>query len=213
MRIKFIFALAIIPFAIKSFGQKHNENQGLQEKYRVFQRLISADAINGTLHLNEGEGVGIAWINRETFIYGTIEFDIKGRDLAQRSFVGFCFHGLNDTTYEAIYFRPFNFQSTDPTRKTHAVQYIAAPLYDWPKLREQFPNKYEQPISPAPGPNDWFHVRIVVDASRISVFVNANANPSLVVEPLVPMRGNHIGYWVGNGSDGDWKNLMIKPAK
>ena len=213
MRIKSFFTSTIILLALKSFGQQPTENQALQKKYSVFQRMISLDGVTGTVHLNEGEGAGIAWINGATFTYGAIEFDIKGRDLAQRSFVGFCFHGLNDTTYEAIYFRPFNFQSADPVRKTHAVQYIAAPLYDWPRLREQYPNKYEQPISPAPGPNDWFHARIVVEANRINVYVNSNDKPSLVVEPLVPIRGNQIGYWVGNGSDGDWKNLTITTAK
>jgi hypothetical protein len=51
-----------------------------------------------------------------------------------------------------------------------------------------------------------------VETKKISVFVNANNNPALVVEPLVPLNGRQIGYWVGNGSAGDWKNLTIKPA-
>ena len=66
---------------------------------------------------------------------------------------------------------------------------------------------------PAPNPNDWFHARIVVESNRISVYVNSNAQPSLVVQPLVPVRGKQLGLWVGNGSDGDWKNLKITPAK
>ena len=185
----------------------------MQKKYRVFQRTISADAVSGIVHLNESRRFGYRLDHRGTFSYGVIEFDVKGRDLSQRSFVGFCFHGLNDTTYEAIYFRPFNFQSTDPVRKTHAVQYVAEPFYDWSILRDKFPNKYEQPISPAPGPNDWLHARILIEPKKISVFVNGASNPSLVVVPLVPIRGNQVGYWVGNGSDGDWKNLKITSGK
>jgi hypothetical protein len=208
-----IASVSILLLALKCSSQQNAETAALQKKYTVFNRTISAGTTTGSMHLNEGEGPGLAWITGEEFTYGTIELDIKGRDVLQKSFVGFAFHGLNDTTYEAIYFRPFNFQSMDPVRKAHAVQYIAYPVYDWPKLRTEFPNKYEQPISPPPAPNDWFHARIVVEPKKISVYVNGISNPSLVVEPLVPIRGKQVGYWVGNGSDGDWKNLKITAAK
>jgi hypothetical protein len=213
MRIKSLFASALILLpALESFSQQNGKPQDLQKKYQVFNRVISSGTVSG-VNLNEGEGPGIAWFTGQAFNYGTIEFDVKGRDVVQKSFVGFAFHGLNDTTYEAIYFRPFNFRATDPVRKAHAVQYIADPLYDWPKLRADYPNKYEQPVSPPPDPSDWFHTRIVIEPKKISVYVNDNSNPSLVVEPLVSLRGKQMGYWVGNGSNGDWKNLKITPAK
>jgi hypothetical protein len=198
-------------FVLTGYGQ-NAETEVLGKKYMVFNRTISSGTVPEAVHLNEADNEGIAWINGQSFTYGVIEFDIRGKDLLQKSFVGIAFHGLNDTTYEAIYFRPFNFRSTDPVRKTHAVQWVASPKYDWSKLRTEFPNKYEQPVSPEPDPNDWFHARIVVDSKKISVYVNNNSSPSLVVEPLVPLRGKQIGYWVGNGSAGDWKNLTIKTA-
>jgi hypothetical protein len=139
-----------------------------------------------------------------------IEFDIKGKDVQQQSFVGFAFHGVNDSTYEAVYFRPFNFRASDPVRKGHAVQYIANPDFDWPVLRMRYPNKYEQPVSPVPDPNGWFHARIVVSREKIVVFVNGAPAPSLVVAPPPVVRdGLMLGFWVGNGSDGDWKNVRI----
>jgi hypothetical protein len=52
-----------------------------------------------------------------------------------------------------------------------------------------------------------------VEPKKISVYVNGNSNPSLVVEPLVPVAGKQIGYWVGNNSAGDWKNLVTEAAK
>jgi hypothetical protein len=169
-------------------------------------------SLNGeVIHLNEGEGPGIAWIIDKTFTQGTIEFDEKGKDEFQRSFVGIAFHGLNDTTYEAIYFRPFNFRATDPVRKAHAVQYIANPNYDWPKLRADFPNKYEQPVSSDLDPNQWFHVKINVSGKKISVYVNGNNKPVLEVKSLVNTSGKMIGFWVGNGSNGEWKNFKIIP--
>jgi hypothetical protein len=195
--------------ALNCFAQNNTED--LQKKYTVVNREISAGT-DGSIHLNEKDGVGIAWINGQQFTTGTIECDIKGKDVLQASFVGIVFHGVNDTTYETVYFRPFNFRADDPLRKSHAVQYIASPVYDWPKLRKEYPGKYEQPISPAPDPNTWFHARIEVSSKAIRVFVNGNTQPSLVVEPLVHTNGTMIGYWAG-GTDGDWKNFKIIPAK
>jgi hypothetical protein len=47
---------------------------------------------------------GLVWINGSDFAEGTIELDIRGRDLMQRSFVGIAFHGKGDT-YESVYLR------------------------------------------------------------------------------------------------------------
>jgi hypothetical protein len=183
--------------------------QDMQKQYTVVNRSLTGGNDAGGIHLDEVDGVGIAWINGKKFTRGTIEFDIRGKDKMQGSFVGFAFHGVNDSTYEAIYFRPFNFRAADPVRKGHAVQYIASPKYDWPKLRADFPNKYEQPVSPAPDPDQWFHVRITVADEKISVYINNGDQPSLTVIPLAKTGGKMIGYWVGNTSGGDWKNLRV----
>ena len=198
-KISFIL-LCFVAAGVGAYGQK--------TVYTAVNRKLSDDG-KGTIHLNGSEGAGMAWIKGLAFSTGTIEFDIKGKDVQQQSFVGFAFHGVNDSTYEAIYFRPFNFRSPDPVRKGHSVQYIANPAYDWPVLREKFPNKYEQPVSPVPDPNDWFHAKIAVTAEKIAVFVNGNATASLVVTPLEHRSGRLTGFWVGNGSDGDWKNLRV----
>jgi hypothetical protein len=200
MSIKGFFSLLCFVVAgVAAFGQK--------TRYVVVNRSLNEDG--KVVHLSAAEGDGKAWIRGMDFAEGTIEFDIKGKDVQQQSFVGFAFHGVNDSTYEAVYFRPFNFRSQDPVRKGHAVQYIAPPQYEWPVLRERYPNKYEQPVTPIPDPNDWFHAKIVVAAGKIEVFVNGNAEPSLVVAPLVHTSGRLTGFWVGNGSDGDWKNLRV----
>lgn len=184
--------------------------QELKQKYTVVNRLLTPGPDPGSIHLNEVAGEGIAWLSGQQFTTGVIEFDVKGKDVVQHSFVGIAFHGVDDTTYEAVYFRPFNFRTTDPVRKAHAVQYIASPNYDWPKLRAEYPNKYEQPLSPAPDPGQWFHVRILVENKKISVFVNDNKQPALTVEPLTNLSGKEIGFWAGNTSGGDWKNLQIR---
>jgi hypothetical protein len=93
------------------------------------------------------------------FANGTIELDIRGKDVQGQSFVGVALHGVDGTTYEAIYFRPFNFRAADSTRRAHAVQYISQPTHTWQKLRTEHPGMYENAVNPAPDPNGWFHAR------------------------------------------------------
>jgi hypothetical protein len=130
----------------------------------------------------------------------------------QQSFVGVAFHGVDDTTYDAIYFRPFNFRAEDPARRLRAVQYISHPTYTWQKLRAEHPGRYEQPVSPVPDPNAWFHVRVSVAGPKVSVFVNDAREPSLVVDQLSDRKKGLVGLWVGNNSGGDFANLAIIPA-
>lgn len=167
---------------------------------------------NGVIHMDDQDPVGLAWLDGKTFTEGTIEVDIRGKDMLQRSFVGIAFHGLDNTTYEAIYFRPFNFHADDPERKVHNVQYVAEPQYDWEYLRNKFHNQYEKAVDPRPNPDDWFHARIEVRHDTVSVFVNGNKTASLIVQELVNTGGKKIGYWAGVTSDGSWRNLKITPS-
>ncbi|WP_142684148.1 family 16 glycoside hydrolase [Chitinophaga polysaccharea] len=162
---------------------------------------------NDVIHLNEAPGAGVAWIRNKQFDKGTIEFDVKGKDVLQQSFVGFAFHGVNDSTYDAIYFRPFNFQVPEAGRRSHSVQYISLPANDWELLREKYPGKYENEIDSSTDPNKWFHVKIVVTDDEAAAYVNGKR--CLTVTLLGTQKTGMVGYWVGNGSGGDWKNLKI----
>src|SRR5215831_15350056 len=80
--------------------------------------------------LNEGNkhGLsfqGLAWLTGQDFSTGTIELDMRGRDVLQKSFLGVVFHGVDTVTQDIVYFRPFNFRADDPLRKIHAVQYVS----------------------------------------------------------------------------------------
>ena len=185
------------------------QHQGLQ----VFNRSVTAltDGARKGLHLSENPGEGVAYVPGVAFDNGTIELDIRGKDVLQQSFVGLAFHGVDGTTYEAIYFRPFNFRTTDPARRVHAVQYIAQPTYPWDRLRAEHPGVYEQPVNPVPDPNGWFPVRVVVAGSRVSVFVGEAKEPSLVVQRLSEGTKGLVGLWVGNNSGGDFASLRIRP--
>ncbi len=171
--------------------------------------LTKDQAGNAAVHVDAQKGPGVVWIKQLNFSGGTLEFDVKGKDVLQESFVGIAFHGVNDSTYESVYFRPFNFRASDPVRHKHAVQYIALPRYDWFNLRESFPDKYEHAIVPDVNPNTWFHVKVVVKPSLIQVFVNSDPTACLSLQPLMAPVAGQVGFWVGNGSDGDFANLTV----
>jgi hypothetical protein len=155
---------------------------------------------------------GLVWVEGTDFAEGTIELDIRGRDVLQRSFVGVAFHGKDDT-YEAVYLRPFNFRAEDPVRKQHAVQYIAIPDYDWPRLRKEFPEEFENPVDQSIVPTDWVPVRVVVKGQTIQIYVGPAKSPALEVRKLGKTDRGLVGLWTGNGSDGGFANLRITPTK
>jgi len=157
----------------------------------------------------EKENDGLVWLNGFTFGNGTIELDIKGREVLQKSFVGVAFHGADERTMDVVYFRPFNFQSTDPVRKIHAVQYVSAPDFGWERLRKEENGKYEKAIEPAPSGKEWFHAKIVIHFPHVNVYVNGNQQASLSVDKLNERKTGKIGLWVGPSSDGDFANLTI----
>ncbi|MGV3560837.1 hypothetical protein [Larkinella arboricola] len=187
------------------------KQNGFRLENRTLQVLMDGNRQGVRLDEKPDANEGVAWLPNTSFSQGTIEVDIRGRDILQRSFVGIAFHGSGERNYDAVYFRPFNFRSADPVRRVHAVQYISLPKHDWPVLRKEFPDQYEKGIDPAPDPNDWFHARIVVDNETIRVFVNDNATPSLTVRKLSDRREGNVGLWVGATSGGDFANLTITP--
>jgi len=170
----------------------------------VSNRKVTFDK---AVYLDKKPGDGILWLSKSVFANCKIELDIKGRNEQGASFVGVAFHGLNDSTFDAIYFRPFNFKS--PERRNHSVQYIAEPEYGWSRLREEFPGKFENEVNPLPDPDAWFHATISIEYPVVKVFVNGSESPSLTINQLSSRKQGWIGFWVGNTSDGYFKNLKI----
>lgn len=205
----------LLSASLCSFSQTVNlENLKPNDNCVVVNRTMSPlkDGSRSGASLDEKQGNGLVWLEGISFGSGTIELDIRGKNKPGQSFVGIAFHGAADDTYDAIYFRPFNFQSPDQGRKIHSVQYISMPAQDWSVLRQQFPGKYENQLTEPVNPDDWFHARIEVQGMTVSVFVNGASSPSLVVDKLSSRRTGKLGLWVGNGSAGDFANLVIGAA-
>jgi hypothetical protein len=161
------------------------------------------------VHVDEKAGNGVVWIEGSDFGQGAIDIDVRGRDLVDRSYLGIAFHRKDDTAYESVYLRPFNFRIDNPVRKQHAVQYMVLPEFDWPTLRERFPEEFENPVDASVAPADWVPLRVVVNGGKVQIFVGAATSPTLEVRKLGALERGLIGLWVGNNSDGDFSNLRI----
>jgi hypothetical protein len=183
-------------------------------KLRAVNREVTKlpEARDG-VRVSEKAGNGLVWIEGTDFAEGTIEIDIRGRDVLQQSFVGVAFHRKDDATYDAVYLRPFNFRAEDPVRKQHAVQYLALPDYDWPRLRKEFPEEFENPVDPSLVPTDWVPLKVVVQGRTIQIFVGPVTSPTLEVRKLGQHDRGMIGLWTGNNSNGDFANLRVTSMK
>ena len=207
MRIFYLLSAELMLTCFSLNAQSFNLLQLLKEnKLEAYCKVTKLDE-------GDKKGVsadGIAWLKDVHFSTGTIDIDLRGKDVQQQSFIGIVFHGVDTSTYDAIYFRPFNFRTTDPVRKIHAVQYISEPLWPWEKLRTERNGQYEKGIDPPPLGTDWFHAKIVVSKTDIKVYVNHANTPSLTVNKLNDRKDGKIGVW-DYALPGDFANLTITP--
>jgi hypothetical protein len=207
--------IALSLAACAQAGVRTDAASPLHDRVTTYNRRATplADGARTGIRLDSAASHGIAWFTGITdFATGILAADIRGKDVLQRSFVGIAFAGTNDSTYELVYLRPFNFRATDSTRRAHAIQYVADPDYPWPRLRRDYPGQYEKPVSPAPDPNAWVRLRLVVTTSEVRAFVNDASAPSLVVGRLRPGARGRVGLWVGAQSDGEFANLSVSPG-
>lgn len=182
------------------------------ESFQLKNRLIDLQS-DGVAHLNANEGEGLAWISGEHFVEGRLSIDVKGKDELGRSFVGIAFHGSeNLERFGAVYLRPFNFQAETTERRSHSLQYMSMPEHPWATLRERFPGKYEAGLTSAPAPHDWVRLTLEVSQKVLKVYVNDAATPALTVKLLGAHSGDAIALWVGNNSEGWFRNLRIEAS-
>jgi hypothetical protein len=176
------------------------------------------NASNEVKPMQDGDKKGVTcndnvWLQNVDFSYGTIELDIRGRNEFLKSFPGIAFHA-SDTSrnYEVVYFRPFNFQSPDPVRRTWSVQYMSLPEYSYDRLRKENTGQFESEILPNPRPEDWIHARIVIKKDSINVYVNGMDKPSLAVRTLQKRNNGMFCLWA-DATTADFANLVITNDK
>lgn len=169
---------------------------GIDWKGKFVSAELSKKDSSEAIMITKTDGGQIIWLDNFTFTNGTIEFDAMGKSgPPQSSFVGIAFRVVDQNTYDAIYFRPFNFRSPNPVNKSHAVQYTSYPDWPWQRLRAEHTGEYEKGIEPAPNGDEWFHAKIVVQKPEVKVYVNGASDPSLIVNELSDRKDGSVGIW------------------
>ena len=194
----------------------HSDSASLQVKLLNEQHTgwfgLYADGLTGDFanlvveSPDQPVGRSINWFAGKSFDNGTIEADLRATDSVAQSFLGIAFHGQLDSALELVYFRPFNFHSSDSIHRMHAVQYMMLPNFPWDKLREQHPGQFEKSLVPTVNPLDWFHVKVVVRDGWISVFVNNSNKPALRCQKLGTLTTGRVGFWMDR-IPGEIRNL------
>ena len=170
-------------------------------------KLIEAD--------NKRAG-GMAIVNGQSFRDGTIEIEVAGRRgpyavADDRGFVGVAFRiNADRSKYEYLYLRPDNGRAEDQVRRNHSIQYSSHPDFPWPRMRKEFPEKYESYVDLQPAV--WTRMRIEVSGATARLFVHGNAQPNLIVNDLKHgVSEGGVALWIGAGSEAFFANLRITP--
>ena len=199
--------------SIHSFGQEQINlaDKFQNKKIKAVNRIISLygdspDAVE--MNVKDDDGLGV--LEDIEFDKGVIEVELLGENNPGKSFIGIAFNIQNDNTFEAIYFRPFNFVAEEQLRKDHMVQYIFHPEFTWRKLRDERTGEFEDEISDPPNPDDWFKAIIRINDKKVEVYINEISVPVLSVDRLTSTKSNKIGIWTGFGSSGRFRNLVLR---
>jgi len=173
---------------------------------------------------NDLEGGGkntVAVVEGTDFQDGTIEFDVASGINPEspqfvhkfaRGFAGIAFRiDPQLARFESIYLRPTNGRADDAARRAHAVQYFSYPDYDFKRLRQESPGKYEAAADI--GPDEWIQVKIEVRESTAKLFLNGREEPTLIVNDLKhgPDARGSVGLFVDSGTRAYFSNLQITP--
>ena len=199
--------------SIQAFGQEQINlaDKFQNKKIKAVNRIISLYGDSPDIvEMNAKDDDGLGILEDIEFDKGIIEVELLGENNPGKSFIGIAFNIQNDNTYEAIYFRPFNFVAEEQIRKDHMIQYIFHPEFTWRKLRVERTGEFEDEISNPPNPDDWFKAIIRINDNKVEVYINEISEPVLSVDRLTSTKSNKIGVWTGFGSSGRFRNLVLQ---
>ena len=159
-----------------------------------------------------GNGEAYAIVKDVSFRDGTIEAQVAGKPAAgapgdARGFIGIAVR-LAGNKYEYIYLRPTNGRADDQVRRNHSVQYSSFPDYDFARMRQESPEKYESYVDLQSGV--WTKIRIEVEGRTARLYVHDAEQPCLIVNDLkLEPREGPIALWIGPGTDGYFADLKV----
>jgi hypothetical protein len=159
-----------------------------------------------------GNGQTYAIVKNLSFRDGTIEAEVAGKPAAgappdARGFIGIAFR-LAGNKYEYIYLRPTNGRADDQVRRNHSVQYGSYPDYDFARMRQESPEKYESYVDLQPGV--WTKIRIEVEGRAARLYVHDGEQPCLIVNDLkLEPREGAIALWIDPSTEGYFSDLKV----
>ena len=208
--------LTVLLGLIGTTVNSQNKSINLGEKYKsnlfytTNRELSQLTDDSRAVRLNAAPGDGLSYLKDVSFKEGTVNIELLGENNPGRSFVGFAFNIQNDSTYEVVYFRPFNFMAEEKLRKAHMVQYIYHPEFTWKKLRETRTGEFENEIVNPPDPDQWFRAKIEIEKNTVKVFVEDSEKAVLEIKRLTEIKSDKIGIWTGFNSSGSFRNLHLE---
>ncbi|MBK8505768.1 MAG: hypothetical protein IPL46_28365 [Saprospiraceae bacterium] len=210
-----LFFLTICPILIllQSCAGSRNIVLGPHNVQLINRNFVSVEDRGGMITVDSQKSAGLIIIRNLAFDTGVLEVDFKGENKQGASFLGLAFNIQNDSTYECVYFRPFNFRSEEKVRREHSIQYIFHPEYPWHRLREDQPDKFEAEYPNSPDPDDWFTIRLKIGPDSVEVYDKKFKRMLLKVERLAGTTSSKIGFWTGSSSSGNFRNLNLIRSK
>ena len=203
-------ACAQAPFALKNQTQLMAKGGKLETVEYLGRKAIR-------LTTQSQEDV-FAVLNGAQIQDGTIEADIALKittppGVRMPGFVGIAFRTTPDASnYDLFYLRPRNSHAEDQAMRNHSVQYVAAPGYDWYKLRREWPWIYESYANLSP--EKWTKVKIEVHGRNAKLYLNGSDDPSLIVNGL---KGENleggVALWGYSGEEAYFANVKVTPQK
>jgi hypothetical protein len=158
-------------------------------------------------------GTSYALLKDVVFRDGVIEVDLAGQPAADasaaaRGFIGIAFRVQDKGRYEYIYLRPTNGRADDQVRRNHSTQYSSYPDFNFARLRQETPEKYESYVDLQPGV--WIKYKIEVEGRKARLYVHGAAQPCLIVNDLkLEPHDGGVALWVGPGTEGYFSSLKI----
>ena len=218
--IKYIAFICLLTITKIGYAQKINLEKIQLEPTSVF---MSHEKLDGKKVLKVAVDTAIKTFDEPTFVKikdlnfknGTIEVKVLSRLITNapdwaRGFIGVAFR-IDDknTKFESIYIRPTNGRADNQVRRNHSIQYFAFPDYKFERLRKESPELYESYADM--GLNEWITLRIEVKGKEAKLFLNNSKYPVLIVKDmkLGENREGSIGLWVGNWTEGYFRDLKV----
>jgi len=170
----------------------------------AFDQYLGAKALMMKRKIDNYKSASVAYPKNLKFKDGIIEMDAAWPG-KQNGFVGLAFRIKDEHHYETVYFRP------ESSGTINAVQYMPEKKFDfnwWDYEADKYQAKTTLPL------HDWFHVKVNVKGSKLTVYVNHSATPVFIYNLLDnSLKSGSVGFWLGNSAIGAYKNLVVEQFK